>query len=275
MSDNETVSFEEGYRYLEAELAGDTPAPQEHPIELKLSQIRLAHSVFQPRGFEDTASSEEHVRILMDAALSESENQLDPVTVWWAGSCWRVIDGHHRFKAYQRLKREKRVTPMIPVVVFEGTLMEAVIESTKLNSKDKLPMSRDDKVNRAWRMVIIGGDFSKKIISDACKVGTATVSRMRKQLNVIREAEPDDWSEVVSEMTWKEAQRYGQAERVIDDEWQERLAREWSRRLGKTFGKKPTSQPEIMWRALELYSPQMVGAIQEHLRPVYFENDDF
>lgn len=275
MSDNETVSFEEGYRRLEAELAGDTPAPKEHPTESKLSEIRLAHSVFQPRGFEDTASSEEHVRTLMEAALSESGNQLDPVTVWWSGSCWRVIDGHHRFKAYQRLKREKRVTPMIPVDVFEGTLMEAVIESTKLNSKDKLPMSRDDKVNRAWRMVIIGGDFSKKIISDACKVGIATVGRMRKQLNVIREAEPDEWSEVVSEMTWKEAQRYGQAERVIDDEWHERLAREWSRRLGKTFGKKPTSQPEIMWRALELYSPQMVEAIQEHLRPVYFENDDF
>ena len=275
MSDNETVSFEEGYRLLETELAGDTPAPEEQPSHLKLNQIRLAHSVFQPRGFEDTASSEEHVRVLMDAALSEPHNQLDPITVWWSGKFWRVIDGHHRFKAYQRLRQKKLATPEIPVSVFEGTLMEALIESTKLNSKDKLPMSRDDKMNRAWKMVIIGGDFSKRIIADACKVGTATVARMRSKLNQIREAEPEEWSEVVSEMTWKEAQRYGQGERLIDDAWQEKTAREWARRLGKTFGKKPTSQPEIMWRALELYSPRMVEAMQEHLTPIDLENGDF
>jgi hypothetical protein len=98
---------------------------------------------------------------------------------------------------------------------------------------------------------------------------------MRSKLNQIREAEPEEWSEVVSEMTWKEAQRYGQGERLIDDAWQEKTAREWARRLGKTFGKKPTSQPEIMWRALELYSPRMVDAMQEHLRPFDLENGDF
>ncbi len=102
MSYQKTVSFEVGYKQLQEELANGTPTTNK-PTILKLKSIRMAHSVFQPRGFDDTASSEEHVRALLNAAIHESGNTLDPIVIWWSGKCWRVVDGHHRVLAYARL----------------------------------------------------------------------------------------------------------------------------------------------------------------------------
>jgi hypothetical protein len=53
-----------------------------------------------------------------------------------------------------------------PVEVFEGTLAQACAEAGRLNSKDKLPMTKRDKLKRAWKMVAIDdGNLSKAQIA--------------------------------------------------------------------------------------------------------------
>ena len=274
MSNKEALSFDEGYTQLKKELASGTVLPAVKPTTLDLKSIRMAHSVFQPRDFDEGVSSDEHVRTLLNALIHESNNTLDPITVWWSGKHWRVIDGHHRVKAYAALEVEKKLKPRIPVVIFEGTPLEAIFEATRLNSKDKLAMSVEDKVNRAWKLVLIGSEFSKKLIARTCSIGTSTVGRMRSKLVVIREDEPEDWLEVAGDMTWKEAQRYGEAPRDYDEEWQDKRVLVIRKRLDKAFGKTLVRQPELFARAIEAYSPKLYGDLEEYLRP-YEPNDDF
>jgi len=92
MSYNKTVSFEVGYKQLQQEQASGTPTPTSKPQALNLESIRMAHSVFQPRGFAETASSEEHVRVLLKAISTASGKRFRSgrsLVVWWLLACVR------------------------------------------------------------------------------------------------------------------------------------------------------------------------------------------
>ncbi|TDR05952.1 ParB N-terminal domain-containing protein [Marinomonas communis] len=270
-----TATFTEVFEKLEQEQANGKAEPKVDSL-LHLEQIHEAIEVFQPRDLaNDTASKEQHIRNLMDAIFNESGNRLDPIVVWWSGFKWYVLDGHHRLMAYKRVQGLKKIKILeIPVRVFSGSLVLAMAESTRLNSKDKLAMTRDDKFNRAWLFIAMDKGLSKREVATICKVGSATVSRMRKKLNEIRELQPHDWQSVALGMSWKEAMAFNQNGRVIDDGWEDRLALEWSKRIAKTFGNKPQQQPEVFVRALEMYSPHMLKGIAQHLKE-FIEDDPY
>lgn len=265
MSYKKTVSFEQGLAMLEAEEKLKLKPSQENPKVIPLKFIRTAHSVFQPRQFEDDsmASSEEHVRGLLEAIHNEANHTLDAIAVWWSGRAWYVIDGHHRVLAYSRYEAQGKPPVKVPVVVFKGTLYEAIAESVRLNSKDKLPMSKSDKSNRAWKLVVLE-KTSKNMIAKICGVGTSTVGRMRNVLAQYKNDLSTNYKSMILMMTWEEALKKSLGERVIDDSWEQRQAKEWAKRLGKTFGKKPSTQPYIFALALEIYSePLKKGLIEE------------
>ncbi|WP_168014546.1 hypothetical protein [Halomonas salinarum] len=282
MSYNDTISFEEGLQRVQGELEDGTSCPHEEPRELPLDDIKMRHSVFQPREFDNPARSEDHVRALSEAIKAEPSNRLDAVTVWWSGKHWTVLNGHHRLLAYGRVRKTgfKQHQPdgsktsqwMVPVRRFRGTLQDALIEATRTNSKDHLSMTKDEKMNRAWRLTVLYDELSKRAVAGACKIGSRTVARMRSQLREIQEDEPDGWKSLALGMSWREAQRYGKGEGMeYDDSWQERQAAEWSRRLGKAFGTKFAEQPEVAARALELYSERLA----KELGPILHEPEEF
>lgn len=274
---NETVTFQEVFEQLENEQSQAKEVP-EIGSWLPLESVHQALELFQPRDLgTDTGSKEQHIRTLMDAIYSESGNRLDPVVVWWSGLRWFVLDGHHRLEAYKRVNDHGRVKiNQIPVKIFEGDLVAAMSEATRLNSKDKLAMTKDDKYNRAWLFVAMDRGLSKREISKICKIGSATVARMRSKLKEIQELHHNDWLGVCTEMKWYEARNYPHRDRVIDDEWTQRQAKEWAERLARTFGKKPCSQPEIFADALEMYSKRLFDALVDYLKDCDFEeNPDF
>ena len=272
MSFNETMNFEQGYQQLLSEELKDQLPPIPNPSRLLLSNIRMAHSVFQPRGFEDASSSEEHVRVLQKAIKNEPTQELDPILIWWSGEYWRVIDGHHRLLAYRRFIAESGTRDIyIPVREFSGTLNEALFASIAANSKDKLAMNSDDKLNRGWVLTITQPEISKKEVSSICKIGTATVARMRRCLKEIKHEYPECWYSFSLEMTWKDASELGRPARTIDEEWEDKLAREWSKRLAKTFGKKLSSQSAVTARAIEYYSSQLASDLAKAYR--YLDNE--
>lgn len=253
------MTFEQGLKKLIQETQENKKPPEESPQAIHLDSIHMAHSVFQPRQFTEgtKAYSEEHTHSLVEAIFNEPTHHLDPIVVWWSGLDWKVIDGAHRLMAYRRVnKKGKLKNLMIPVAVFKGDLYEAIEESTKLNSKDKLQMSKCDKANSAWRMTVLE-KHSKNQIHKACKVGTTTVSRMREVLALMKEANPENYLEIALDYTWEDAQKFGKEERVRDESWEEKQAIEWSNRLAKAYGIKASNQPAIFARAIELYSSRL------------------
>jgi hypothetical protein len=253
---------------LEVEQKLNLKSPQDNPKVIPLKHIRTAHSVFQPRQFEDglMASSEEHVRGLLEAIHNEANHALDPITVWWSGKSWYVIDGHHRLLAYLRYEAQEKHSPVrVPVVIFRGSVYEAIAESVRLNSKDKLPMSKSDKSNRAWKLVVLE-KTSKQTIARICGIGTSTVGRMRNVLAQYKIDYPTNHQSIALNMTWEEAYKNNLGERVIDDSWIRKQAQEWSKRLGRAFGMKASTQPAIFAMAIEIYSGKLKEGLLEEWR---------
>lgn len=268
---NKTYRIDEGIRLLEKEMREGKPAPTVDIRGIPLEQIKVADSVFQPRDFSNggMAYSEDHVRNLMAALSANPEGMLDPIIVWWSGKCWRVIDGHHRLMAYQRkAKQNPKSFGLIPVRIFRGSVFEATLEAARQNSKDKLPMSQAEKMNRAWKFTVLNAG-SRKTIAEACQIGTASVSNMRKQLEAIKEWSPKYWETYSLRLNWDEAKKFGQPEREINDLWKEKLVQDWVNRLGRAFGTRLATQPEIAALALERYSERLVEGLCEEWQELF------
>ncbi|TAN28266.1 MAG: hypothetical protein EPN31_08915 [Castellaniella sp.] len=280
----ETAPFRTVYNNLHQEERSSLPLHrgERYKRSLLLSSIHQAPEVFQPRGGAFvSAMSEAHVEGLITSIFAASGHNLDPVVVWWSGQNWYLIDGHHRVEAYKRAAKKKKLTDRpIPIVVFEGTLQQAHLESSYRNSKDNLNMGKDDKMNRAWRLVAMDDDLSKTDINRATGVATSSVGRMRNALVKLkeeREVTPEYYTEDFTEWTWEEARKGVEASRVIDEDWEGVLALEWAKRMSRTFGDKLVKQPEVFWKALEIHSEKLVNDLEDYLRTGWVEdpNPDF
>ncbi len=140
--------------------AGKHPTPDPKPTQLTLEEIAVLPELFQPR-YE---VSDYHVRALKSAVSANRGEPLDAVLVWWSGERWYLLDGHHRLDAYERHNAEHPDRPIrkTNVKTFCGTLAEAMMCAAGANSKDKLPMSQQDKSNAAWRLVCMEDEKLKK-----------------------------------------------------------------------------------------------------------------
>lgn len=271
MVHNEEMTFEEAWQQLETELeVAKPPLFDANETMVPLKAIKTAAAVFQPRGFDvqEAASSEDHVQNLMAAIQNSPNHLLDPITVWWSGSCYRVLDGHHRTSAYERVNKlfkagkKKKAITTIPVNIFVGTLGEALRKSGELNARDKLPMTKDDKLNMAWKMVIKGAG-SKRDIHRSTTISEGTISSMRVRLKTLQDHFKVNWEGACLAMTWKEAFSLNKKEKDYGEEWQHKQADVWAKRLGNAFGKKFSQQPDIAAMALALYSDKLPESLME------------
>jgi hypothetical protein len=285
MIDDETRP--EAHRRVTAEAAqrDASPAPAKTPRKLPLKAIHVEELVFQQRGEDRTifSSSRRHVDNLADFLKANPKAELDPLTIWWSGARWIVIDGHHRLKAYQQVQGEEaahRVVKALPVEAFTGTLNAAILRSAEGNTKDKLPMTFEEKADCAWRMVCLpraddGSEaFTKSQIAKSAGVSERTVASMRKVRKELAQkiaagefwGVSDDFSErtpapELGTLCWGRAQAMNEGEGDANDkndEWCMAEARRWAEKLARTLGKKPVEQPGLMALALLAISPVMV-----------------
>lgn len=238
----------------------------EGAAEIDIARIRSCPAVFQPRGGQD--EDDHHVRELTRALKAGgAAAKLDPVLVMGIGRDVYCVDGHHRLAAY----RQAEVSGPIPVEWFGGTLDDAIGEAIKRNSRDKLPMSRNDKLESAWRLVVLGANSIAET-SELTTISKRTVVNMRNTAKAIRErvekAATDDFCasdmKPPEELTWHEARMFGKESKEYDDEWLEREAEAWAEKLRGAFGRKLARNPTLAARALELYSPTLQKALAEH-----------
>jgi len=276
-------------RGLTERLSNGTPPPTPNPHTLPLDRIEVIAKLFQPRDMRhDQLQSTYHTETLAKAIDTNKNHTLDPISIWWTGDSWVVIDGHHRLDAYklylENLKEPKvrtghhrhmsdksvKVSVMqVPVTVFNGTLLEATLHSTAANSQDKLAMSKDSKLTRAWQLVTVEWDkLSLQSIAKCCAVHNRSVSNMRavwrKAKNACSTAQLDE----LKLLSWRQAQHWDKdAEKPI---WGDKEVEAETNRLRdiliKTFGKTLLSKAAMFAEALERYSPALAVEIGKRLR---------
>jgi ParB-like nuclease domain len=227
-----------------------------------LKDIETLKDLFQPR-----EEFEGHTKDLMDAL--KRNGALDPILVGWTGKRAVLIEGHHRHAAYERSGYKPK-----PVAVewFVGSVNEAVSASMALNSKFKLNMTTQDKLNAAWRLIRPGGFSRAQIVRDA-SIGDGQVSRMRRVLKA-------HYEDVISVDTWAKASRIasGKNHEWSESELEEKLRLQvtaFKERMFKEFGNKLSTQPDMMAHVLESYCGRNLPNVFEACKAFgYLERED-
>jgi ParB-like nuclease domain len=228
-------------------------------LNLSRDSIVVAEKVFQWRLLAtDVANREDHI-LSMANAIVDSNKPLNAILVFPVGDKFYVVDGHHRLAAYHTASW---IAP-IPATVFSGTLDEAYLEALKVNSRNKLSMTKDDKHEAAWRLVKLGV-LSKAQIREVTTVATSTVANMRRVLRKLLELKRPEGAIAIAVLTWKRALREDYyapedgGKKWDADEWMEREANKIVEALMKAnIGFMLRKQPEITAMALERLDPNL------------------
>ena len=164
--------------------------------------IKTRVAMFQPRSMAGQAG-EEHVVLegLVDALKRNGVDTLDPVVVWWSGTAFYCVDGHHRIIAIRRFNKnlmekaarnstarrqaEQKVLK-VPVTIIEAgtTLSEATKWSSKENGKVRLSLRKNDLMDWAWKLLVLmeggvmEGKFNQTKRSESLHVSVRSLSEM-------------------------------------------------------------------------------------------------
>jgi hypothetical protein len=206
-----------------------------------LRDIHTIKELFQPR-----AEFEGHIKDLMSALKTQGD--LDPILVGWTGKRAVLIEGHHRHTTY---KRAGYAAKPVAVEWFEGTIDEAVHASITANSKHKLPMTMQERLNAAWRLVRLGCGSKAKTAKSA-GISERQVATMRSVLAKHRE-------EVVGVEAWAKASKIAAGRGTIErseadqEEWLQQLAKGYEEKIRRACGPKLALNPDMLARVLGLY----------------------
>ena len=240
---------------FKAKLAKGRKAPTEDPLKLTVRSIKTEPTLFQPRSHGGWKNGN-HVEGLVASIRSGQEvNGTDgveePVVVLWNGRDWTCLDGHHRLEA---LKGELKVGvgATVRVTVFRGSVEEAMLRSSRGNSRDKLAMAKSEKAAQAWRMFLMG-TWSRREVADACNVTTRTVERMAKAVREL--GTTADGLSALRDRPWGDVQR----QLLPGGNDDEPLA------LEEKLSLRITKQAVALGKAVRDSSPMVVGAaLLEH-----------
>jgi hypothetical protein len=225
-------------------------------VLLKRSRIRVASNVFQwRRPKRNQIPSDDHIFNLA-RVVHERANALPPILVFPIGSDFYVVDGHHRLAAYDTAKWKEG----IPAVVFEGSLEEAYRAAIRLNSKDKLPMSRDDKSSAAWTLVKLDDprDSRASIMKDT-GIGKGTVDNMRRVWKTLNDGHHGALEDLMG-LNWWQARRRAEGHPDLKevDDWREEKADELVLALNRAkLAGRLTKDPDITALALAKLSSEL------------------
>ena len=130
--------------------------------------------------------SEAHIRSMAEW-IRTNEAPLDPLIIWQdpTNERWYVVDGFHRYKAYQHSIRGKRVwrpNKKVPCEVVNGSEREVVFDVYQDNHKGKLGFSQKQRLQFAWEQLWQGRlkDLSSREAAGRCTVGKDSILEMRK-----------------------------------------------------------------------------------------------
>lgn len=251
-----------------AEMAKETKVRTKEPKALKLADIHVAPKVFQwRRRGRNVAESEFHT-IELARALQDTKTPFPPLLVFLIGERFYVLDGHHRLDAYHSVGWTK----VVPVELFSGTLEEARAMALKLNSRNKLPMTREDKSEAAWELTKNMPDLSIGTVHELSTVSSRTVSYMRSGWKTLCEQVSGEDNggvlphssieQMQEELSWAQARMALHGIKFSNnDDWMEAEVGKMTQLLLDHVGYKLMRNPEITAQALRKLNPDLPRAL--------------
>jgi hypothetical protein len=195
---------------------GSSPHPAD-PKTLPLAELYTAPRVFQMRHALISLTRQPQTVAALWQLIRQGVT-LDPMAVWWSGSRWVVLDGHHRLEAYLADATDKAIPKgaySVPVAAFAGTLSEAQVKAGQENAKVRNPTSGPEKQEWAWRLYVSGSESSPTVLARATGISRLQVYRMRD-----RKAELETLGmtpETMIERGWHSC-RHDEGKRMMDPE---------------------------------------------------------
>jgi ParB-like chromosome segregation protein Spo0J len=240
-------------------------------IKLKPDDIGFRPALFQPREFYGGLKTTDGKTVKELADAIGIYGELDPVLVIKLGEQFVCVDGHHRLPAYKKEKWKKA----IKCEWFGGSVREAVDESMRRNAKIKLNVPKADKLEEAWKRVVLRHG-SKKEIAFLCGVSPRSVANMRVVVACANEASErgerlrrglgdrslDEVSWTSARMAWQGAER----QTITEEEEAKMLAQ----RIGQKMEDRLSRNPAVTARALELYDADLPEALRRAWREQTF-----
>lgn len=227
--------------------------PSKVPRSVALRELHVEPLVFQVRADGlDADRIEEIAKGLQGTKLD------DPLHIWWSGSRWIIIEGHHRYAAY-RLKAERDgVTLKVPVEAHvDMTLFEARGAAGKLNDRDKVSISRAEKQDNAWSLVCMKeGSIAETVLASGAS---------KSQISVMRTALADleAWGRPIEQLLdsgWAQCREWanGKSNREYSGDELEELAHALADELKKVRTVASlVATPTILARALQIISTEL------------------
>lgn len=237
----------------------DTLTEQERQLRrLPMADVKTLEAVFQPRQFdESTSESGKHLDVLKRALQPGIE--LDPITVFKVGGEWLCVDGHHRLEAYRQVGGKRT---HVPVKVFEGSVEDAFRFCIEANAPDKLNLTREDKLEAAWKMVLLVPAYTYREISRATTAALGTVHNMARALKDAQKRFP---TAAVEGWTWRQVKELVGRGQDTNNMWQTMKAKEIAKQLAKSFCGLPKQHPRVFAMGLCRYDPEAALAIAEEV----------
>jgi len=239
--------------------------PNEIVHKLSIKNIARNDLIFQHRQ-TDKWNSKRHISNLLKALKTSGGLSFPPLTIFWSGEQWLLIDGHHRHEAYFEYQTSQKLSDLIvPVEVFKGTLDEAIAEALKGNSRDKLVMTSLEKSEGAWRLTL-GTQLSFNQIVKASTRSRSTVTNMRR---VMKEILKTHTREALLKLSWAEAQMVLKGldpDREFNNDRLAELAQQMANNLLAKFGTNFGKNPEVVYEALCIYDSTLLPALMDMYR---------
>ena len=254
---------------LENAIEHGLPTPVESIEELPAKEILRNDLIFQHR-LTSKWISKRHTEGLLKSLRVSGGKPFPPLTIFWDGAQWVLVDGHHRHEAYIAYQNEQQLpTMVVPISIFKGTLDEAIGEALKGNSRDKLLMTSLEKSEGAWRLTL-GTSLSFNEISKSSTRSRSTATNMRRVMKVILQTHS---MEELLQLSWVEAQlvlKGIKVKREFDEDRVTELAQRMANSLLEKFGTTLGRNPEVVFEALCIYDSTLLPALMD----LYREPDD-
>ncbi|WP_460273933.1 hypothetical protein [Celeribacter sp. ULVN23_4] len=237
---------------LKVEREANPLPPPKVPRSLPLDALHVEPAVFQPR---EIGLDQERVKEISEGLNGGALDER--VHIWWSGKRWIVIDGHHRHAAYMLLRETSGETLKVPVEAHpQFSLGEAMGAAAKINSRDRVRITREEKGNNAWRLVCLGeGSIAEQ--AEWSGASKAQISIMRKTFESLRERRIKAPTMIDRGWDWSRQIAKGDSPREFTEEVQEGMAQDWAKKIGNALGGKATECPGVLARALQIISPTL------------------
>lgn len=237
---------------LKEEREAHPSVPTRLPTTLPLKALSVEPEVFQVR---TEGLQEDRINEIAEGLSGTSLD--DPLHVWWSGLRWIIIEGHHRHAAYQLVAQRDGKSFKVPVIAHvDISLSQAMGMASRLNDRTKEKISKAEKQNMAWKLVVLEeGSIAKQ--AKAAGVSDSQISNMRKVRRALEERGVSK-ADMLNE-SWEEARvkANGKTCREFTPDVLEVMAHELAEELKMVRTTHIVKSPDILARALEIVSPEL------------------